>query len=179
MHLHNFNHTTDDIIKVVNCRKNTLNKCLLEFKNELSSILSAEQFITVDLEDIHDPPSYQVARAKDKEQIDKIFEANKNQNVIDKIKSINDKEKNSTVLGDKLVEIPAAAAFPELEDSCKSGNTGSLLESMGLSENKRSYEEDNDPLSDIVIDEDKYILSKKSYELKKKCGQKCLVLITK
>jgi len=179
-HLHNFNHTTTgDIIKVVHCYKDTLNKCLLEFKNTLSSMLSVEEFMTVNLEETHDPRSHQVARARDKYQIDKSFETNQDQNVIDKIKSIIDKElgtkKNVTVLEDNLVEIPAAAAYPEPEGSCKPLNTGSSLEIIGLSKNKPSYENDNKPLSDVEIDEDEidsYILSKKSYEVKYKMWMK-------
>uniref|UniRef100_A0A2S2NCD0 B-related factor 1 n=1 Tax=Schizaphis graminum TaxID=13262 RepID=A0A2S2NCD0_SCHGA len=173
--MHDFNRTTDDIIKVVHCHHATLKKRLLEFKDTPSSMLSIEEFMTVDLEETHDPPSYRVARARDKERIDKFFEANDSEKVIDEVKTAIEKElskkKNTTVLGVNLVEI-AAAAPPEPGGSCKPVNVGPSLEIMGLSENKRSYEDDDeeDSLCDVVIDEDEidsYILSKESHQIKR------------
>jgi len=173
--MHDFNRTTDDIIKVVHCHHATLKKRLLEFKDTPSSMLSIEEFMTVDLEETHDPPSYRVARAKDKERIDKFFEANDSEKVIDEVKTAIEKElnkkKNTTVLGVNLVEI-AAAAPPEPGSSSKSVNVGPSLEIMGLSENKRAYEEDDEEESscDVVIDEDEidsYILSKESHQIKR------------
>ncbi|KAL4131357.1 hypothetical protein QTP88_008683 [Uroleucon formosanum] len=173
--MHDFNRTTDDIIKVVHCHHATLKKRLLEFKDTPSSMLSIEEFMTVDLEETHDPPSYRVARARDKERIDKFFEANDSEKVIDEVKTAIEKElnkkKNTTVLGVNLVEI-AAAASPEPGSSSNPVNVGPSLEIMGLSENKRSYEEDDEEesLCDVVIDEDEidsYILSKESHQIKR------------
>ncbi|XP_060869718.1 transcription factor IIIB 90 kDa subunit [Metopolophium dirhodum] len=178
--MHDFNRTTDDIIKVVHCHHATLKKRLLEFKDTPSSMLSIEEFMTVDLEETHDPPSYRVARARDKERIDKFFEANDSEKVIDEVKTAIEKElskkKNTTVLGVNLVEI-AAAASPEPGSSCKPVNVGPSLEIMGLSENKRSYEEDDEEesLCDVVIDEDEidsYILSKESHQIKRNMWMK-------
>ncbi|XP_060837611.1 transcription factor IIIB 90 kDa subunit [Rhopalosiphum padi] len=178
--MHDFNRTTDDIIKVVHCHHATLKKRLLEFKDTPSSMLSIEEFMTVDLEETHDPPSYRVARARDKERIDKFFEANDSEKVIDEVKTAIEKElskkKNTTVLGVNLVEI-AAAAPPEPGGSCKPVNVGPSLEIMGLSENKRSYEDDDeeDSLCDVVIDEDEidsYILSKESHQIKRNMWMK-------
>ncbi|XP_026811514.1 transcription factor IIIB 90 kDa subunit [Rhopalosiphum maidis] len=178
--MHDFNRTTDDIIKVVHCHHATLKKRLLEFKDTPSSMLSIEEFMTVDLEETHDPPSYRVARARDKERIDKFFEANDSEKVIDEVKTAIEKElskkKNTTVLGVNLVEI-AAAAPPEPGSSCKPVNVGPSLEIMGLSENKRSYEDDDeeDSLCDVVIDEDEidsYILSKESHQIKRNMWMK-------
>jgi len=178
--MHDFNRTTDDIIKVVHCHHATLKKRLLEFKDTPSSMLSIEEFMTVDLEETHDPPSYRVARAKDKERIDKFFEANDSEKVIDEVKTAIEKElskkKNTTVLGVNLVEI-AAATSPEPGSSCKPVNVGPSLEIMGLSENKRSYEEDDEEesLCDVVIDEDEidsYILSKESHQMKRNMWMK-------
>ncbi|XP_022161931.1 transcription factor IIIB 90 kDa subunit-like [Myzus persicae] len=178
--MHDFNRTTDDIIKVVHCHHATLKKRLLEFKDTPSSMLSIEEFMTVDLEETHDPPSYRVARARDKERIDKFFEANDSEKVIDEVKTAIEKElskkKNTTVLGVNLVEI-AATASPEPGGSCKPVNVGPSLEIMGLSENKRSYEDDDeeDSLCDVEIDEDEidsYILSKESHQLKRNMWMK-------
>lgn len=178
--MHDFNRTTDDIIKVVHCHHATLKKRLLEFKDTPSSMLSIEEFMTVDLEETHDPPSYRVACARDKERIDKFFEANDSEKVIDELKTAIEKElckkKNTTVLGVNLVEI-AAAASPEPGSSCQPVNVGPSLEIMGLSENKRSYEEDDeeDSLCDVVIDEDEidsYILSKESHQIKRNMWMK-------
>lgn len=173
--MHDFNRTTDDIIKVVHCHHATLKKRLLEFKDTPSSMLSIEEFMTVDLEETHDPPSYRVARARDKERIDKFFEANDSEKVIDEVKTAIEKElskkKNTTVLGVNLVEI-AAAVSPESGGSCKPVNIGPSLEIMGLSESKRSYEDDDEEesLCDVIIDEDEidsYILSKESHQIKR------------
>lgn len=177
--MHDFNRTTDDIIKVVHCHHATLKKRLLEFKDTPSSMLSIEEFMTVDLEETHDPPSYRVARARDKERIDKFFEANDSEKVIDEVKTAIEnelcKKKNNTVLGVNLVEI--AAASPEPGGSCRPVNVGPSLEIMGLSENKRSYEDDEEEesLCDVIIDEDEidsYILSKESHQIKRNMWMK-------
>jgi len=173
--MHDFNRTIADIIKVVHCHHTTLKKRLLEFKDTSSSMLSIEEFMTVELEETHDPPSYLIARARDKERIDKFFEANDSEKLIDEVKTAIEKElnkkKNSTVLGVNLVEI-AAAASPEPGSSSKPVNIGPSLEIMGLSENKQSYEEDDEDesLCDVEIDEDEidsYILSKESHKIKR------------
>lgn len=172
--MHDFNRTTDDIIKVVHCHHATLKKRLLEFKDTPSSMLSIEQFMTVDLEETHDPPSYRIARAKDKERIDKFFEANDSEKVIDEVKTAIEKElskkKNTKVFGVDLVEISGETS--ESVASNKPISVGPSLEIMGLSENKRTYEDDDDEeLScTIEIDEDEidsYILSKESHQIKK------------
>lgn len=172
--MHDFNRTTDDIIKVVHCHHATLKKRLLEFKDTPSSMLSIEQFMTVDLEETHDPPSYRIARLKDKERIDKFFEANDSEKVIDEVKTAIEKElskkKNTKVLGVDLVEI-AAEADSNPGVSGKPVDVGPSLEIMGLSENKRTYEDDDEEeLCVVEIDEDEidsYILSKESHQIKK------------
>lgn len=170
--MHDFNRTTDDIIKVVHCHHATLKKRLLEFKDTPSSMLSIEQFMTVDLEETHDPPSYRIARAKDKERIDKFFEANDSEKVIDEVKTAIEKElskkKNTKVFGVNLMDI-AADTEP---GASKPVDVGPSLEIMGLSENKRSYEDDDEEESSCVveIDEDEidsYILSKESHQIKR------------
>lgn len=177
--MHDFNRTTDDIIKVVHCHHATLKKRLLEFKDTPSSMLSIEQFMTVDLEETHDPPSYRIARAKDKERIDKFFEANDSEKVIDDVKTAIEKElskkKSTKVLGVNLVEI--AAEVPEPGVSTKPVNLGPSLEIMGLSENKRTYEDDDEEesLCSVEIDEDEidsYILSKESHRIKREMWMK-------
>lgn len=173
--MHDFNRTTDDIIKVVHCHHATLKKRLLEFKDTPSSMLSIEQFMTVDLEETHDPPSYRIARAKDKERIDKFFEANDSENLIDEVKSAIEKElskkKNNKVLGINIVEIASESsnAAPNIKTV---KDAGPSLEIMGLSENKRTYEDDDEEesLCVVEIDEDEidsYILSKESHQIKR------------
>lgn len=177
--MHDFNRTTDDIIKVVHCHHATLKKRLLEFKDTPSSMLSIEQFMTVDLEETHDPPSYRVARAKDKERIDKFFEANDSEKVIDEVKSAIEKElgkkKNTKLFGVNLVELSAETSVPGV--SSKPVNVGPSLEIMGLSENRRTYEDDDEEESSCVveIDEDEidsYILSKESHQIKRNMWMK-------
>lgn len=177
--MHDFNRTTDDIIKVVHCHHATLKKRLLEFKDTPSSLLSIEQFMTVDLEETHDPPSYRIARAKDKERIDKFFEANDSGKVIDEVKTAIEKElnkkKNTQVFGVNLVDIGTETI--ELGTNSKTVDVGPSLEIMGLSDNKRTYEDDDDEesLCVVEIDEDEidsYILSKESHQMKRNMWMK-------
>lgn len=172
--MHDFNRTTDDIIKVVHCHHATLKKRLLEFKDTPSSMLSIEQFMTVDLEETHDPPSYRIARAKDKERIDKFFDTNESGKMIDEVKSAIEKElnknKNTKVFGLDLVEIANNTTEPEVGET--SVDVGPSLEIMGLSEKKRTYEDDDeeDQQCIVEIDEDEidsYILSKESHLIKR------------
>lgn len=171
--MHDFNRTTDDIIKVVHCHHATLKKRLLEFKDTPSSMLSIEQFMTVDLEETHDPPSYRMARAKDKERIDKFFEANDSEKVIDEVKTAIEKElskkKNRKVFGVNLLEIATETTEPSINDK---PDVGPSLEIMGLSEKKRTYEDDDEEetlcIDEIDEDEiDSYILSKESHQIKR------------
>lgn len=173
--MHDFNRTTDDIIKVVHCHHATLKKRLLEFKDTPSSMLSIEQFMTVDLEETHDPPSYRIARAKDKERIDKFFEANDSEKVIDEVKSAIEKElskkKNTKVLGVNLIDIASESPNPVASTKAVK-DVGPSLEIMGLSDNKRTYEDDDEEesLCLVEIDEDEidsYILSKESHQIKR------------
>lgn len=177
--MHDFNRTTDDIIKVVHCHHATLKKRLLEFKDTPSSLLSIEQFMTVDLEETHDPPSYRIARAKDKERIDKFFEANDSDKVIDEVKTAIEKElnkkKNTQVFGVNLVDIGTETI--ELGTNSKAVDVGPSLEIMGLSDNKRTYEDDDEEesLCVVEIDEDEidsYILSKESHQMKRNMWMK-------
>ncbi|XP_050524538.1 transcription factor IIIB 90 kDa subunit [Daktulosphaira vitifoliae] len=172
--MHDFNRTIDDIIKVVHCHHATLKKRLLEFKDTPSSMLSIEEFMTVDLEQTHDPPSYRIARAKDKERIDKFFETNDNEKLIDEVKSAIEKElnkkKNTKVFGVNLAEIERGTT--DLVPISNPVNTGPSLEIMGLSENKHTYEDDDEDeamyIDDIDEDEiDSYILSKDGHQMKK------------
>ncbi|XP_013788626.1 transcription factor IIIB 90 kDa subunit-like, partial [Limulus polyphemus] len=67
-HLHNFNRTVKDIIKVVKVCQATLKKRLTEFGDTPSSKLTIEEFMTIDLEEEQDPPSFKAARKKQKLQ---------------------------------------------------------------------------------------------------------------
>ncbi|PRD22198.1 UNVERIFIED_CONTAM: Brf1 [Trichonephila clavipes] len=62
--LHNFNRTIDDIIKVVKVCQATVRKRLTEFSETPSGKLSIEDFMTVDLSEEQDPPSFKNARKK-------------------------------------------------------------------------------------------------------------------
>ncbi|XP_055950342.1 transcription factor IIIB 90 kDa subunit-like [Argiope bruennichi] len=62
--LHNFNRTIDDIIKVVKVCQATVRKRLTEFGDTPSGKLSIEDFMTVDLSEEQDPPSFKNARRK-------------------------------------------------------------------------------------------------------------------
>lgn len=47
---------------------------LIEFGDTPSSALTLEEFMTVDLEEEQDPPSFKAARRKDKERLQKVLE---------------------------------------------------------------------------------------------------------
>jgi len=44
----------------------------VEFGETLSSSLTMEEFMTVDLEEEHDPPAFKAARVKDRDQLQKV-----------------------------------------------------------------------------------------------------------
>lgn len=70
--MHDFGRTPVDIIRIVKIHESTLRKRLLEFGDTPSSVLTIEEFMTVDLEAEQDPPAFKAARKKDKELIQKI-----------------------------------------------------------------------------------------------------------
>ncbi|KAL1512486.1 hypothetical protein ABEB36_002070 [Hypothenemus hampei] len=72
--LHEFNRSIGDIVKVVKVHESTMRKRLIEFGDTPSSALTLEEFMTVDLEEEQDPPSFKVARKKDKERLQKLME---------------------------------------------------------------------------------------------------------
>lgn len=72
--MHDFNRTPTDIVRIVKIHETTLRKRLLEFGETPSSVLTIEEFMTVDLEAEQDPPAFKAARKKDKELINKIAE---------------------------------------------------------------------------------------------------------
>lgn len=93
--LHEFNRSTSDIVKIVRVHESTVRKrytifslfvCnfvivrfffsfisrLVEFGDTPSSALTLDEFMTVDLEEEQDPPSFKAARKKDKERLQKV-----------------------------------------------------------------------------------------------------------
>ncbi|KAF5271769.1 hypothetical protein FQA39_LY08092 [Lamprigera yunnana] len=72
--LHGFNRTSADIVKIVKIHESTLRKRLMEFGDTPSSALTLDEFLTVDLEEEQDPPSFKAARRKDKERLQKLME---------------------------------------------------------------------------------------------------------
>lgn len=72
--LHEFGRTSSDIVKIVKVHESTLRKRLIEFGDTPSSALTLDEFMTVDLEEDQDPPSFKAARKKDKERLQKLME---------------------------------------------------------------------------------------------------------
>ncbi|XP_033227665.1 transcription factor IIIB 90 kDa subunit [Belonocnema kinseyi] len=70
--LHDFNRSPADIVKIVKVHESTLRKRLIEFGETPSSALTLEEFMHVDLEEEQDPPSFKMARKKDKERLKKL-----------------------------------------------------------------------------------------------------------
>ncbi|XP_034233354.1 transcription factor IIIB 90 kDa subunit [Thrips palmi] len=74
--LHEFNRTVDDVIRVVKVHESTLRKRLMEFGETPSSALTLDEFMSVDLEEEQDPPSFKAARKKDRERLQKLMDEN-------------------------------------------------------------------------------------------------------
>ncbi|XP_022907378.1 transcription factor IIIB 90 kDa subunit isoform X2 [Onthophagus taurus] len=72
--LHEFNRSPGDIIRIVKVHESTLRKRLVEFGDTPSSSLTLDEFMTVDLEEEQDPPSFKAARKKDKERLQRLIE---------------------------------------------------------------------------------------------------------
>ncbi|CAG9765683.1 unnamed protein product [Ceutorhynchus assimilis] len=72
--LHDYNRSIADIVKIVKVHESTMRKRLLEFGDTPSSTLTLDEFMTVDLEEEQDPPSFKMARKKDKERLQKLIE---------------------------------------------------------------------------------------------------------
>ncbi|XP_065169196.1 transcription factor IIIB 90 kDa subunit [Atheta coriaria] len=72
--LHEFSRSSSDIVKIVKVHESTLRKRLIEFGDTPSSALTLEEFMTVDLEEEQDPPSFKAARKKDKERLQRLME---------------------------------------------------------------------------------------------------------
>ncbi|KAL3279181.1 hypothetical protein HHI36_016694 [Cryptolaemus montrouzieri] len=72
--LHEFGRSANDIVKIVKVHESTLRKRLIEFGDTPSSALTLEEFMTVDLEEDQDPPSFKAARKKDKERLQRLME---------------------------------------------------------------------------------------------------------
>ena len=66
--LHNFNRSVKEVAKVVKLSEGTIRKRLGDFKDTASSRLTIEEFLKIDLEQEHDPPSFNDARKKSKQQ---------------------------------------------------------------------------------------------------------------
>ncbi|XP_065225815.1 transcription factor IIIB 90 kDa subunit [Planococcus citri] len=68
---HNIRKKLKDIVNIVHIQEVTLRKRLLEFGDTPSSSLTTDEFLTVDLGEEQDPPSFKAARMKDKERLQK------------------------------------------------------------------------------------------------------------
>ena len=67
--LHNFNRSVKEIAKVVKLSEGTIRKRLGDFKDTPSSRLTIDEFLKIDLEQEHDPPSFTEAKKKAKQQV--------------------------------------------------------------------------------------------------------------
>ena len=65
--LHNFNRTVKEVAKVVKLSEGTIRKRLGDFRDTPSSRLTIDEFLKIDLEQEHDPPSFTEAKKKAKQ----------------------------------------------------------------------------------------------------------------
>lgn len=66
--LHNFNRSVREVARVVKLSEGTIRKRLGDFKDTASSRLTIDEFLKIDLEQEHDPPSFSDAKKKTKLQ---------------------------------------------------------------------------------------------------------------
>ena len=62
--LHNFNRSVRQVARIVKLSDGTVRKRLGDFKDTASSRLTIDEFLKIDLEQEHDPPSYLEAKRK-------------------------------------------------------------------------------------------------------------------
>jgi hypothetical protein len=68
---HNFNRTVREVARIVRVNDQTIRKRLYDFGGTPSSSLTISQFMEIDLEKEHDPPSFLVTKKKSKSKSDK------------------------------------------------------------------------------------------------------------
>ncbi|ODM90214.1 Transcription factor IIIB 90 kDa subunit [Orchesella cincta] len=98
--LHNFSRTIHDIISVVKVHETTLRKRLIEFGETPSSSLTLDEFMSVDLEEEHDPPSFKAARIKDRDRLQRLLDEEVNdqfQQIQQKIEEELDKRRSKAL----------------------------------------------------------------------------------
>ncbi|CAL8111524.1 unnamed protein product [Orchesella dallaii] len=98
--LHNFSRTIHDIISVVKVHETTLRKRLIEFGETPSSSLTLDEFMSVDLEEEHDPPSFKAARQKDRDRLQRLLDEEVNdqfQQIQQKIEEELDKRRSKAI----------------------------------------------------------------------------------
>ena len=66
--LHNFNRSVREIARVVKLSDGTIRKRLGDFRDTPSSRLTIDEFLKIDLEQEHDPPSFTEAKKRSKHQ---------------------------------------------------------------------------------------------------------------
>lgn len=90
--LHEFNRTVSDIIKIVKVHESTVRKRLIEFGETPSSSLTLDEFMTVDLEEEQDPPSFKAARKKDRERLQRMVDEEETANSFNELQREIEKE---------------------------------------------------------------------------------------
>jgi len=64
--LHNFNRSVKEVARVVKLSDGTIRKRLGDFRDTPSSRLTIDEFLKIDLEQEHDPPSFTEAKKRAK-----------------------------------------------------------------------------------------------------------------
>lgn len=67
--LHNFNRSVREVARVVKLSEGTVRKRLGDFKDTPSSRLTIDEFLKIDLEQEHDPPSFTESKRKAKQLV--------------------------------------------------------------------------------------------------------------
>lgn len=167
---HNFNRSVLDIVNIVRVHQSTLRKRLIEFGETPTSALSIDEFMTVDLEEEQDPPSFRAARKKDRgptklpssEELDQRFTALQNE-----IESELSRVKKRPKICEKSVEdIISETATEQVNSVLEESNLGGIpptCENLRLNWDPKddtasvAGSEDLDVLDDEELDA--YILS--------------------
>jgi len=93
--LHDYSRSITDVIKVVKVHESTLRKRLSEFGETPASQLTLDEFMTVDLDAMteeQDPPSFKVARKKDRERLALLEQEEELEKEMSKLEELIEKE---------------------------------------------------------------------------------------
>lgn len=121
--LHEFNRTVEDVIRVVKVHESTLRKRLMEFGETPSSALTLDEFMSVDLEEEQDPPSFKAARKKDRERLQKLMDENDMDSHVNQLQKEIERQLEDRKMRNKRLSCATASLLRSPEGSSSNSTT--------------------------------------------------------